>query len=69
MTKPTCKAFRQCIQPHICEPCGACIWGQRDEQPAPDIDAALRWHREAFRNYVRIIGEPQISVITVEDGK
>ncbi len=32
-----CPAFKQCIQPHICEPSDTCIWGVRDEG---EIDAA-----------------------------
>ena len=27
-----CKKFDECIQPHICGPSTACIWGQQSEQ-------------------------------------
>ena len=30
MVETKCKKFDECIQPHICGPSTACIWGQDD---------------------------------------
>ncbi len=29
---PRCKAFDDCIQPHICAASTACIWGDKEER-------------------------------------